>query len=92
MGKRKTKQDDPIDITEWMLSVGKDRALRIMQDSDDEDYMRYYLQLLEYHAPKLARVESTNKNDTTINIQVNWDDTTVIHTTTATALQSGESS
>ena len=47
MGKRKTKQDDPIDITEWMLSVGKDRALRIMQDSDDEDYMRYYLQLLE---------------------------------------------
>jgi hypothetical protein len=73
-----------------LLSSGADRAARIMAEAQDDDYMKYYMQLVEYFAPKQSRVEAINKNDTQVSINVNWDGQNFIHTTPKASLQSGE--
>lgn len=79
------------ELGKLLLSSGADRAARIMAESEDDDYMKYYMQLVEYFAPKQSRVESVNKNDTQLSINVNWDGQNFIHTTPKASLQSGES-
>lgn len=41
-----------------LLSGGLDRANEIMKNSNDEKFMHYFLQLLEYFRPKQSRVEN----------------------------------
>jgi hypothetical protein len=74
-----------------LLSAGTKRASRILEESNDEEFMKYYLHLVEYWKPKQQRIESVNQNDTQISINVNWDGQNLINPTSKASLQSGES-
>jgi len=44
-------------IGEYLLNDGAERAKKIMLSSDNENFMKYYITLLEYFRPKQARTE-----------------------------------
>lgn len=46
-----------------ILSVGLLRAKSILAESNDKEYMVYFLQLLEYFKPKQHRTDLNVKND-----------------------------
>ena len=76
---------------EFLMDKGAAKAERIMMTMDDDDFMRFYAQMIEFAAPKRQRVEQETKTDTTLNIVVNWDeDTKFIHRPSTSALESAE--
>lgn len=48
-----------------------DRAMSIMENASDQNFMKYYLSLLEYFAPKLSRDGNTADEDIK-NTRVIW--------------------
>ena len=59
---QKTREWD--NLGEFLTQSGAERAASIMSSCDDEQFMKYYTQMLEYFKPKHARSEVTNKGET----------------------------
>lgn len=43
------------ELTEYLISDGVGRFMEAMDEMDNQDYAKYYIQLIEYVMPKLAR-------------------------------------
>lgn len=56
-----------------LIDGGLPRLQRIMDESDDDTFLKVYIQLLEYFKPKLKRLEQTAPDVTHV-IQVKWDE------------------
>lgn len=54
----------------FLTENAAERAKDIMMDSDDTDFMKYYVMLLEYFKPKQARTELTGEDGNPISIQI----------------------
>jgi hypothetical protein len=78
-------------FVEYLLDAGAMKAKRIMETMDDELYMKYYSQMLEYGMPKRQRVEQESKQDTVHKIVINWDGEALPNRSTTASLESGES-
>ena len=52
----------------WIIDKGSDRALRIIQEMDDEEYLESYYKLLSYFKPKLTATNVTGNSTININI------------------------
>ena len=85
------KKEDFTSFVEYLVNAGAVKATRIMQTMDDDQYMKYYSQMLEYAMPKRQRIEQEGRQDTTHRVVVNWDGETLPHRPSAASLQSGES-
>lgn len=72
-GTKNTKTIEWEDFGKLLLTSGTERVQRVMAESSDDDFMKYYIQLVEYFAPKQSRVENKNSNDSTVKIVLDWD-------------------
>jgi hypothetical protein len=63
-------------IGEYLVQAGSERALKIMMESNNKDFMLHFNNLLEYFKPKQSRVEQ--KSEVTINepIIIDWNGNT----------------
>ena len=43
------------ELGEWFVQEGASKCMRIMNDMEDEEYIKHYTALLEYFKPKQAR-------------------------------------
>lgn len=78
-------------IKDSFMTTHTARFNRIMASADDDKFAEYYLKLLEYFKPKLARSEVTTGESTQVQINVIWDDDTkFVHQATKASLQSGQ--
>lgn len=66
----RTKQWE--ELGRMLLEDGAERVKTILQESDPENFMKWYNLLLEYFKPKLARSENENKNTGEVTIKVNY--------------------
>lgn len=57
----------------YVVQQGAERAMHILHTMDDEEYMKYYLTMLEFFKPKQARVTHSGdaKEPVVINIHGN---------------------
>ena len=55
-------------LGEFLTDVGAQRAMKILDECDDEQFMRYYERLLEYFKPKQQRREIDKNVEKVINI------------------------
>lgn len=86
MSKSKKKEDFDHFIN-YLVDAGASKAMRIMQTMDDDQFMKYYSQMLEYAMPKRQRVEQENKSDTVHTIVVNWDGETIQNRSSTASLE-----
>jgi hypothetical protein len=62
------------DIIDYIAGEGSERALQIMQELPNDQFLGHYLKLIEYTRPKLRAIESDNTHDVVIRIQDETDD------------------
>jgi hypothetical protein len=65
---RKTREWDR--LGDFLTQSGANRVKQILDDCDDETFLKYFGMFLEYFKPKLARVESEVKQETTLTGQL----------------------
>jgi hypothetical protein len=58
-------------LGEYVVTSGAQRAMTILGDMDDEDFLHYYLTMLEYFKPKQARQTIVGENDAPVQIIIN---------------------
>lgn len=78
-GTKNTKTIEWEEFGKELLNEGSMKAKRILSESTDENFMKYYIQLIEYFAPKQSRIESTNKNDNQTIIKIEWETDGIIN-------------
>lgn len=90
-GTKNTKTIEWEDFGKELLNEGSAKAKRILSESTDDNFMKYYIQLIEYFAPKQSRIESTSKNDNNLNITIDWDTNGIINQITETPYKPNKS-
>ena len=58
-------------LGEYVVTQGAQRAMEILSDMDDEDFLHYYLTMLEYFKPKQARQTIVGESDAPVQIVIN---------------------
>lgn len=58
------------DMSEYFVTRGVERAMKIMEKAPDEVFMRYYLQFIEYFKPKMTRSDYDKHEGQDINIVI----------------------
>jgi DNA-binding Lrp family transcriptional regulator len=61
------------ELGEWFVQEGAQKCMRIMNDMEDEEYIKHYTALLEYFKPKQARVTHAGDEKAPVIIQVHSD-------------------
>jgi hypothetical protein len=61
------------DLGDWFIQEGAAKCMRIMNDMEDEEYIKHYTALLEYFKPKQARVTHAGDEKAPVIIQVHSD-------------------
>ena len=61
------------ELGEWFTQQGAAKCMRIMNEMEDEEYIKHYTALLEYFKPKQARVTHAGDDKAPVNIQVHSD-------------------
>ena len=61
------------ELGEWFVQEGAAKCMRIMNDMDDEEYIKHYTALLEYFKPKQARITHSGDEKAPVIIQVHSD-------------------
>ena len=61
------------ELGEWFVSQGAAKCMRIMNDMEDEEYIKHYTALLEYFKPKQARITHSGDEKAPVIIQVHPD-------------------
>jgi len=61
------------DLGDWFVQEGAAKCMRIMNDMDDEEYIKHYTALLEFFKPKQARITHTGDDKAPVIIQVHSD-------------------
>lgn len=61
------------ELGEWFVQEGAAKCMRIMNDMEDEEYIKYYTALLEYFKPKQARITHSGDEKAPVIIQVHSD-------------------
>ncbi|HUT43098.1 MAG TPA: DUF5681 domain-containing protein [Desulfobacterales bacterium] len=60
-----------IELHEYLLGEGLNRFAQLLRDSDDDKFIKLYIQILEYFKPKQARIYHDIPADTPpINIKI----------------------
>jgi hypothetical protein len=63
----KTKQWEA--LGDSIITEHAERFNAILEHSDDENFQRYFMMILEYFKPKQARTEVSGKLDTTVTVK-----------------------
>lgn len=58
-------------LGDYVVTSGAQRAMTILGDMDDEDFLHYYLTMLEYFKPKQARQTIVGESDAPVQIIIN---------------------
>jgi DNA-binding Lrp family transcriptional regulator len=61
------------ELGEWFTQQGAAKCMRIMNDMEDEEYIKHYTALLEYFKPKQARITHSGDEKAPVIIQVHAD-------------------
>jgi DNA-binding Lrp family transcriptional regulator len=61
------------ELGEWFTQQGAAKCMRIMNDMEDEEYIKHYTALLEYFKPKQARVTHAGDEKAPVVINVHSD-------------------
>jgi hypothetical protein len=61
------------ELGEWFVQEGAAKCMRIMNDMEDEEYIKHYTALLEYFKPKQARITHSGDEKAPVIIQVHSD-------------------
>ena len=61
------------ELGEWFVSQGAAKCMRIMNEMEDEEYIKHYTALLEYFKPKQARVTHAGDEKAPVIIHVHSD-------------------
>jgi hypothetical protein len=61
------------DLGEWFTTQGAAKCMRIMNEMEDEEYIKHYTALLEYFKPKQARVTHAGDEKAPVVINVHSD-------------------
>jgi DNA-binding Lrp family transcriptional regulator len=61
------------ELGEWFVQEGAAKCMRIMNDMEDEEYIKHYTALLEYFKPKQARVTHAGDSRAPVIITVHGD-------------------
>jgi hypothetical protein len=61
------------DLGDWFVQEGASKCMRIMNDMDDEEYIKHYTALLEFFKPKQARITHSGDDKAPVIIQVHSD-------------------
>jgi len=58
-------------LGDYVVTQGAERAMTVLHDMDDEDYLHYYLTMLEYFKPKQARTVHAGDSEAPVQIIIN---------------------
>jgi len=58
-------------LGEYVVTQGAERAMTVLHSMDDEDYLHYYLTMLEYFKPKQARTVHAGDSEAPVQIIIN---------------------
>ena len=58
-------------LGEYVVTQGSERAMAVLHSMDDEDFLHYYLTMLEYFKPKQARQTIVGESDAPVQIIIN---------------------
>jgi DNA-binding Lrp family transcriptional regulator len=61
------------ELGEWFTQQGAAKCMHIMNEMEDEEYIKHYTALLEYFKPKQARVTHAGDEKAPVIIQVHSD-------------------
>jgi DNA-binding Lrp family transcriptional regulator len=61
------------ELGEWFVQAGAAKCMRIMNEMEDEEYIKHYTALLEYFKPKQARITHSGDEKAPVVIQVHSD-------------------
>jgi hypothetical protein len=61
------------ELGEWFVQEGAAKCMRIMNDMEDEEYIKHYTALLEYFKPKQARITHSGDEKAPVIIHVHGD-------------------
>jgi DNA-binding Lrp family transcriptional regulator len=61
------------ELGEWFVSEGAAKCMRIMNDMEDEEYIKHYTALLEYFKPKQARMTHAGDERAPVIVHVHGD-------------------
>ncbi len=61
------------ELGEWFTQQGAAKCMRIMNEMEDEEYIKHYTALLEYFKPKQARITHSGDEKAPVVIQVHSD-------------------
>lgn len=61
------------ELGEWFVQEGAAKCMRIMNEMEDEEYIKHYTALLEYFKPKQARITHAGDTKAPVVIQVHSD-------------------
>jgi DNA-binding Lrp family transcriptional regulator len=61
------------ELGEWFVQEGAAKCMRIMNEMEDEEYIKHYTALLEYFKPKQARMTMAGDSKAPVIIQVHSD-------------------
>jgi DNA-binding Lrp family transcriptional regulator len=61
------------ELAEWFTQQGAAKCMRIMDEMEDEEYIKHYTALLEYFKPKQARITHSGDEKAPVVIQVHSD-------------------
>ena len=68
-----------------LLSSGTIKAKLILESADPDTFMKYFIQLVEYFAPKQSRIENNTTNESNVTVKVDWDFDGIEDSTTKTS-------
>jgi hypothetical protein len=58
-------------LGDYVVTQGAERAMSVLHSMDDEDYLHYYLTMLEYFKPKQARTVHAGDSEAPVQIIIN---------------------
>jgi len=58
-------------LGDYVVTQGAERAMTVLHSMDDEDYLHYYLTMLEYFKPKQARTVHAGDSEAPVQIIIN---------------------
>jgi hypothetical protein len=58
-------------LGDYVVTQGAERAMTVLHAMDDEDYLHYYLTMLEYFKPKQARTVHAGDSEAPVQIIIN---------------------
>ena len=61
------------ELGEWFVQEGAAKCMRIMNNMENEEYIKHYTALLEYFKPKQARITHSGDEKAPVIIQVHSD-------------------